>query len=172
MFERLGLLSMGMAAAALLCACQPEAEETKPEAAAPAAPAAPEAAASAAAETPPASPGQATLPAECKIMNAFAWKASVNAMPPGPAKLGVSGWVVTNTGGYKLQLVRKVIDINSRLVTVDLVVTPPTDRAIQMVTTQQVTGSFVDLPSSTLDKVVVRCGRGDLATISPVPTNH
>ena len=70
MFERLGLLSMGMAAAALLCACQPEAEETKPEAAAPAAPAAPEAAASAAAETPPASPGQATLPAECKIMNA------------------------------------------------------------------------------------------------------
>lgn len=149
----------------LLCACQPKAEEAKP--------AAPVAAAEAAAPAAPAAEAavaQAVIPANCKIMNAYGWEASVNAQPPARPRLGVSGSVVTNTAGYKLELLRKVIDINLRIVTLDLVVTPPTGPVNQVITTQKVTATVPDTPR-TIDKVVIRCGGEKLAEISPVPTH-
>lgn len=166
--QRFGFVSAGLTAAVVLSGCQQKPVEAKAESA----PAAPVAALAAVAETP--EPAQATIPEGCRIMNAFGWKASVNAQPPERPRLGVSGSVVVNTTGYQLALVRNAIDINPRIVTIDLVVTPPAPGTMtgQVITTQQVSGRAPNLSSAELDKVIVRCGSGTLAEITDVPTHH
>ncbi|MGH6963682.1 MAG: hypothetical protein ACREE0_04305 [Phenylobacterium sp.] len=154
MLKRFAAPSVCVATSVFLCACQPKTEEAKPAPAVAVEPA----------------PPQAVIPTNCSIMNAYGWEASVNAQPPERPRLSVSSLVVTSTAGYKVELSRKAVDINPKIVTLDLVVTPPTGPASQVLTTQK---AFVTVPdtSRTIDKVVIRCGGETLTEISPVPTH-
>ena len=119
--------------------------------------------------TPTASPAQATVPAGCEIMNAYGWAATVNAQPPAKPRLGVDGLVVVEKTGYSIELTRKGMDFNPKIVTLELAVTPPPSGTITnpVISTLKATAAVPDVVRD-LEKVVINCGGVKLAEITDI----
>ena len=108
----------------------------------------------------------------CPITSSEGWRAYVDAMPgPRRPRLVVTGRVTVPTGGWRLALeLGPTREIDPAVQEVILRAQPPSGPASQAMVTHEVTGTFQALPR--YGAVVVRCGSGTIAEISPVPTAH
>lgn len=109
------------------------------------------------------------IPAGCPIRSAHGWRASINAMPPGRPRLGVTGGIEVATTGFKAELARKSTDFNPKIVTLELTVTPPASGTIvnPVVTRLTVSTAVPDVVRN-LEKVVINCNGVKLTEITDI----
>lgn len=113
------------------------------------------------------------IPAGCQINGTSDWRASINAQPVKPPRLNVSGLVTTSSTGFKVKLERKGIDINQKVMTLELIVTPPTPGSMagSAQTPHVIKEQFPDV-NRELEKVIINCSGAKLAEITDIPILH
>ena len=108
----------------------------------------------------------------CPVQFTGEWSAWVDAMPPGPKTLNVSGQVVAPTPGYEASWREGFADRGMPPGQhFYLEFTPPSGFVPQVLTTIDVTYRG-DAAYPEYRAVIVHCGDDTVTEISPVPTAH